>query len=73
MKHLLPDEEIKEAGAYHSNPFSIKKSIAQAQYDLLLSHFPKAEDIRLMLVQEKFGDRTLNDIVTWIKYEIFGE
>ena len=65
MKHLLTDEEIEDGGS--------RRDIAQAQYDLLLSHLPKAEDIRLMLVQEKFGDRTLNDIVAWIRHEIFGE
>ncbi len=27
----LTDEELQEAGAYHSNPMSIKRSVAKAQ------------------------------------------
>ena len=79
MKHQRPDDwnEIVRAECYDGD--CVYKELdtfedgADAMYEALKAHFPKSEDIRLMLVQEKFGDRTLNDIVAWIKREVFGE
>jgi len=45
---------------------------ADKMYEYLLARFPKSEDIRVMLVQVLFEDRTLTDMVEWLKREIFG-
>ncbi len=77
MKHLLTDEEAWEV--YQANggrgvpPREQVNSVAQAQYDLLLSQFPKNEDIKVMLFQYTQGERTLESVVEYIKRGTFGD
>ena len=80
MKHLLTDDQIKDRVRTKLNEILSKpdawaeeRFVAQAQYDLLLSHFPKNEDIKVMLFQYTQGERTLESVVEYIKRGTFGD
>ena len=84
MKHLLDSSDVAtiwreerwRIGGDNPDPLmnhQLELAIAQAQYDLLLSKFPKNEDIRVMLFQYTQGERTLESVVEYIKRGTFGD
>ena len=69
-KHLAVAEEVERCQDSEMRDYS--DIIAEAQYDLLLSHFPSSADIRLKHTEFMFDYITMTQLIEWFKKEIFG-